>query len=253
MLTENADVMVKTAIYCIQKYSEYDNYEGFSAYATKSIKNKLSTCEIDSSFQESTGGMHVSDNFKKVQSSLKRLYKSFSSLRKSNTSEEELNNCFVEYASKYLNIEAYVVIDFLNLKKTTRIEKENSEDDSYDITDIFGGSNTYSPEKICEQNETNNEILSKINDEWNKQKKDSKLLMSELLTLFIIEALEKKYLNIEFTSLEPYSFINRKMLKIYFFNHDEEVPTQQQIGGKYGLTKSAVSKKLSRFFEKILK
>ncbi len=51
LLTENADVMVKTAIYCIQKYSEYDNYEGFSAYATKSIKNKLSTCEIDSSFQ----------------------------------------------------------------------------------------------------------------------------------------------------------------------------------------------------------
>ncbi len=252
LLTENADVMVETTIYCIQKYSEYNNYEGFSAYTTKAIKNKLSTSITDSNFLESTGGMHFSDNYKKIQSSLKRLYKTFSSLRKSNTSEEELNNSFVEYATKYLNIEEYVVIDFLNPKKATRIEKNNSEDDSYDITDIFGGTNTYSPEKICEQNETNNEILSKINDEWSKQKEDSKLLMSELLTLFIIEALEKKYLNIEFTSLSPYSFINRKMLKVYFFNHDEEVPSQQQIGEKYGLTKSAVSKKISRFFEKII-
>lgn len=251
LLTENADIMVKTTIYCIKKYSEYGNYEGFSAYTTKAIKNKLSTTVIDSSFQESTGGMHISDNFKKIQNSLKRLYKSFSSLRKSNTSEEELNNCFVEYASKYLNIEKYVVIDFLNPKKATRIEKNNSEDDSYDITDIFGGSNTYSPEKIFEQNESNNEILSKINDEWNKQKEDSKLLMSELLTLSIIEAIEKNYLNIESTSLEPYSFINRKMMKVYFFNHDEEIPTKQQIGEKYKLTKSGVSKKLSRFFEKI--
>lgn len=43
------------------------------------------------------------------------------------------------------------------------------------------------------------------------------------------------------------------MLKIYYFNHDEEIPSQQAIGEKYGLTKSGVSKKVSRFFEKIIK
>lgn len=252
-LMENADVMVKITAYCIKKYSEYDNYNGFSAYTTKAIKNKLTTSSIDSDFQDSTGGMHVSDNYKEKQSKLKRLYKSFVALRKNNTSENELNNSFVEYASKYLEIDKSIVVDFLYPKKASGMEINNSEDSSYDITDIFGGSNTYSPAQIYEQSETNNEILSKINDEWNKQKEDSKQLMSELLTLFVIEALSKKFICLEYTSLEPYSFINRKMLKIYYFNHDEEIPSQQAIGEKYGLTKSGVSKKVSRFFEKIIK
>ena len=76
--------------------------------------------------------------------------------------------------------------------------------------------------------------------------------MSELLTLIVIEALNKKIINVEYTSFEPYAFINRKMLKVYYFNHDEEIPTQQVIGEKYGLSKSGVSKKISRFFEKII-
>lgn len=252
-LMENADVMVKTTAYCIKKYSEYDDYNGFSAYTTKAIKNKLTTSSIDSDFQDSTGGMHVSDNYKENQSKLKRLYKSFVALRKNNTSENELNNSFVEYASKYLEIDKSIVVDFLYSKKASGMEINNSEDSSYDITDVFGGSNTYSPAQIYEQSETNNEILSKINDEWNKQKEDAKQLMSELLTIFVIEALSKKFISLEYTSLEPYSFINRKMLKIYYFNHDEEIPSQQAIGEKYGLTKSGVSKKISRFFEKIIK
>lgn len=252
-LMENADVMVKTTAYCIKKYSEYDDYNGFSAYTTKAIKNKLTTSSIDSDFQDSTGGMHVSDNYKENRSKLKRLYKSFVALRKSNSSETELNNSFIEYASKYLEIDKYIVIDFLYPKKASRMEKSSSEDSSYNITDIFGGSNIYSPVQIYEQIETNSGILSKINDEWNKLKEDSKQLMSELLTLFVIEALRKKFISLEYTSLEPYSFINRKMLKIYYFNHDEEIPSQQAIGEKYGLTKSGVSKKISRFFEKIIK
>ena len=252
-LMENADVMVKTTAYCIKKYSEYDDYNGFSAYTTKAIKNKLTTSSIDSDFQDSTGGMHVSDNYKENQSKLKRLYKSFVALRKNNTSENELNNSFVEYASKYLEIDKSIVVDFLYPKKASGMEINNSEDSSYDITDVFGSSNTYSPAQIYEQSETNNEILSKINDEWNKQKEDSKQLMSELLTLFVIEALSKKFICLEYISLEPYSFINRKMLKIYYFKHDEEIPSQQAIGEKYGLTKSGVSKKVSRFFEKIIK
>ena len=251
-LIENEDVMVKTVAYCIKKYSEYEDYNGFAAYTTKSIKNKLTTNSIDSDFQDSTGGMHISENYKETQSKLKRLYKSFIALRKNNSSENELNNSFIEYASKYLGIDKYIVVDFLYPKTATGIEKNNSEGSSYDITDIFGGSTDYSPAQIYEQNENNNEILSKINNEWNKQKDDSKPLMSELLTLIVIEALNKKIINVEYTSFEPYAFINRKMLKVYYFNHDEEIPTQQVIGEKYGLSKSGVSKKISRFFEKII-
>lgn len=251
-LMENADVMVKTTAYCIKKYSEYDDYNGFSAYTTKAIKNKLTTSSIDSDFQDSTGGMHVSDNYKETQSKLKRLYKSFVALRKNNSSEKEFNKSFVEYASKYLEIDKYIVVDFLYPKKVAGMEKSSSEDSSYDITDIFGGSNTYSPVQIYEQIEANSEIFTRINDEWNKQREDAKQLMSELLTLFVIEALSKKFISLEYASLEPYSFINRKMLKIYYFNHDEEIPSQQSIGKKYGLSKSGVSKKVSRFFEKII-
>ena len=251
-LIENADVMVKVTSYCIKKYSEFDDYQGFSAYTTKSIKNKLANCSIESSFQDSTGGMHISDNYKKTQYTLKRLYKSFIALRKNSVSEEELNNNFVEYASKYLEIDKYIVMDFLNPHRTIEVEKSNSENRTYDVTDIFGGSTEYSPQELYELNETNQEILFKINELWNKQKEDSKQLMSELLTLFVIEALNKQFINIEYAAFESFPFINRKMLKIYYFNHDEEIPSQQEIGEKYGLTKSGVSKKISRFFEKII-
>ena len=251
LLDDFPDEMIDVCKYWIKKYSTNNDYHGFSACTFRYIEMRLNTCAAEKAFDDSTAGMHVTDEYKRTQNKLKQLYKSFALFRKSVLSEEELNNKFVDYALEHMNIDRSIVIDFLNPKKATRIEKNNSEDDSYDITDIFGGSNTYSPEKIFEQNESNNEILSKINDEWNKQKEDSKLLMSELLTLSIIEAIEKNYLNIESTSLEPYSFINRKMMKVYFFNHDEEIPTKQQIGEKYKLTKSGVSKKLSRFFEKI--
>lgn len=250
-LVENADVMVDTTSYCIKQYSKYEDCKGFAAYTTKSIKNKLITSSIDSDFQDATGGMHVSDNYKETQSKLKRLYKSFIALRKTNSSECELNNSFVEYASKYLGIDKGTVTDFLYPKKATSIESNNSEDDLYDITDIFGGTNDYSPVNLYEQNEENTEILSKINKEWKLQKDDSKALMSELLTLIVIEALNRKFISIEYISLEPYEFINRKMLKIFYINHDESIPSQQEIGEKYGLTKSGVSKKISRFFEKI--
>lgn len=250
-LVENADIMVDTTAYCIKQYSKHEDTKGFAAYTTKSIKNKLITSSIDSDFQDATGGMHVSYSYKETQSKLKRLYKSFIALRKNNSSECELNNNFVEYAYKYLGINQYIVTDFLYPKIATSIENNNSEDDSYDITNIFGGTSDYSPVTLYERNEENNEILSKINKGWKLQKEDSKALMSELLTLIVIEALNRKFISIEYTSLEPYEFINRKMLKIFYFNHDESIPSQQEIGEKYGLTKSGVSKKISRFFEKI--
>ena len=169
-LVENADVMVDTTSYCIKQYSKYEDCKGFAAYTTKSIKNKLITSSINSEFQDATGGMHVSDNYKETQSKLKRLYKSFIAFRKTNSSECELNNSFVEYASKYFGIDKGTVTDFLYPKKATSIESNNSEDDSYDITDIFGGTNDYSPVNLYEQNEENTEILSKINKEWKLQK-----------------------------------------------------------------------------------
>lgn len=253
LLIENADIMVKTTIYCIKKYSEYSDYHGFSAYTTKSIKNKLINSSIDMKLQDSTGGMHISDNYKKRQSMLKRLYNSFIVLRRNSVSEQELNNNFVEYASKYLDVEKNIVIDFLNPQQTISVEKNNSKDKTYDVSDIFGGTTVYSPEKLLELNETNNEILSKINEQWNKQKDDTKQLMSELLTLIVIEALNKKFIDLDYTTFDSFAFINRKMLKIYFFNHDEKIPSQQDIGNKFGLTKSGVSKKMTRFFEKIIK
>ena len=251
VLSENADAMVKTTTYCIKKYVEYENHQGFSAYTTKSIKNKLMNNSIETSFLDSTGGMHISDNYKKTQKKLKRIYQSFIVLRKDRVSEQELNNDFVEYASKYFDVDKNIVVDFLNPQCTISKVKRNSEEIS-NIIDFVCDSNAYSPQQLYELNEINNELLSKINEQWNKQKEDTKQLMSELLTLIVIEALNKKYINIEYTIFENFKFINRKMLKIYFFNHDEEIPSHQEIGEKYGLTKSGVSKKISRFFEKII-
>ena len=95
-------------------------------------------------------------------------------------------------------------------------------------------------EDSCILHERAEKILSYIDSEW---KKKSDPMLSELLTIFILE----KDFNIK--DLVKYTFINKEICAAYSKDHDHNLPQDQEIAAKHGLTKSAVSKKLSRFFE----
>lgn len=257
-IEEFPDEMVKVTNYCMKVFKEKETHLGFSSYTLAAIHNRLATCMQNMSFDENTKGMHVSDKYRIIQNKLRRLYKSFVSLRKSNDSEKELNDKFVEYASNYLEIDKQIVIDFLNPKQSTQLEYSEDEEEAFDISDLLGGTDIYSPISEIENREKNDIVFSQINKEWANQKEDSKPVMSELLTLVILDAIDKGFIqtgNISKANLcnqlKQYGFISKELITRYFSDNNIDLPTQQQIGDKYGLSKSGVSKKLSRFFEKI--
>lgn len=258
-IEEFPDEMVKVANYCLKVFLEKDSHHGFARYIVTAIKNRISTCMQNNSFDENTKGMHVSDKYRIVQNKLRRLYKSFISLRKSEDSENELNKKFIDYASNYLEIDRHIVIDFLEPQKTTQLDNYSENDEeSFDISDLLGGSEIYSPSEEIENQEKNEAIFFKINKKWKSQKEDSKPVMSELLTLVILDAIDKGYILTSNTSednicerLKQYDFVSKELISKFFLECKIILPSQQEIGEKYGLSKSGVSKKISRFFEKI--
>lgn len=253
-IEEFPDEMVKVVCKCLEKYSEKNDYIGFCQYTFTAIKNRLSTFTTYAVFDEKTKGMHVSDEYRLLQNKLRRLYKSFVSLRSSNETEEILNSKFVDYASKYLDIEKSIVIDFLYPKEACSNEIASQDsDDSLNLFDLYKGNNSETPENELVGDEKNNMILSQINDEWKKQKNDAKPLMSELLTLIVLNAIDKGYLYTGtktkedvYKMLAGFDFISE-----YLINCKSELPTQLMIGEKYNISKSGVSKKITRFFEKL--
>ena len=153
-----------------------------------------------------------------------------------------------------MEIENSIVIDFLHPKETCSNEIATQDsDESLNLFDLYKGNNSYSPENDLIGKEKNIRILSQINDEWKSQKNDAKPLMSELLTLIVMNAIDKGYLYTgEKTKeeiddmLSSFDFISKSLI-----NCNTELPTQLTIGEKYGISKSGVSKKITRFFEKI--
>ena len=250
-IEEYPDVMVEKTIYCIKEFAKKDETNGFSAYAFVSIKRHLASCARNASFDDRTGGMHASDNRRKILNKLNRLYRSFVSLRKSQETDIVIQDKFIKYAMDCLGVEKAIVVDFLSPKESMSMDVATN-DDVFDITDFFGGSNFYSSENDLLNAESVNSVLKKIESEWQSLKQGSKPLMSELLTLTVLLAIERGFIKFGAQDsllevLKKYRFICEGMISV------QNLPTQQEIGNKYGLTKSAVSVKVSRFFEKIKK
>lgn len=127
------------------------------------------------------------------------------------------------------------------------------KDESSDIEEtIVGG---------MEAREALISILSQMQRLW--EKKGDKLL-SDILTVYILQTMFDKtsstvastsnisavYANIDI--LQKFSFLNREMVNRFFDDTTYSLPSQVEIGAMYGgLTKSAVSKKLSRFLESL--
>ena len=88
---------------------------------------------------------------------------------------------------------------------------------------------------------------------WLKQKDVAQPVLSELLTRELLANFSKNnvFENIIEVFLK-YDFICKEMAKQFFEDTTYKIPSQQDIGKKYGLTKAGASKKLSRFIEKLL-
>ena len=104
-------------------------------------------------------------------------------------------------------------------------------------------------------------ILSQMQQLWEKKRDKS---LSDILTVYILQTMFDKtsstvastskksitYANIDI--LQKFSFLNREMVNSFFNDTTYSLPNQVEIGAMHGgFTKSAVSKKLSRFLESL--
>ena len=96
------------------------------------------------------------------------------------------------------------------------------------------------------------EQLKAIDALWQKQKDDARPILSELLTRELLADFKKNIAsdNMIETLTKP-NFVCREMVRTFFTDMNSKLPTQQEIGEKYGITKSAASVKLTRFIEKL--
>ena len=261
LLNDYPDEMIETCVYWLQEYSKNNDYHGFTACTFKYLKMKLNSCAANDSFDDSTAGMHVTVSYRDKQRALKQLYKTFFGFTNNIGSQEELNNKFIDYACKFLSekkITKSDVIDFLYPQQKIAMDtksKDESENE-FDITDFFGGSKLYSSSKTIEDEERLKIIMTPINEKWKLQKSNSQELLSELLTVIIMDAIENHYISIgnnseEFISdtISKYDFISKFLISKYLNGSLKSLPSQQEIGDRYNLTKSAVSVKIKRFFE----
>lgn len=144
---------------------------------------------------------------------------------------------------------------------TSGLEKTNDEGETFSILDTLLEDNDTDPLEKSLMKKDLQKLIPKIQEEW---KKNPDQMLSEILTVLLLkmefdltEIYHRLYRatlqNLLLYGFNPeilvnYTFIDKELLDAYSTDHDYR-PDFTEIAQKYGLTKSAASKKLSRFFE----
>ena len=246
-MIEHTDVLVQKIYYCMDKCSANDDFHGFCKYTYKSIVLGLKQKAGVEDFAEKTGKT-LTDN--DVRRKIKHAYKQFTMLN------SEDKDKFIEYATTHLGFAKQEIEEnlFPQRKVSLYVTSKNSEDE-YCIADKYIDSTEKIDieEGLSSKEELENR-LSIINNLWLKQKDDSQIVLSELITSDLLSDVQrnnKSEFLIELFS--KYDCICKPMMNSFFNDVNYKLPTQQEIGIKYGITKSAASVKLKRFIEKLEK
>lgn len=144
---------------------------------------------------------------------------------------------------------------------TIGLEKTNDVGETFSILDTLLEDNDTDPLEKSLMKKDLQKLIPKIQEEW---KKNPDQMLSEILTVLLLkmefdltEIYHRLYRatlqNLLLYGFNPeilvnYTFIDKELLDAYSADHDYR-PDFTEIAKKYGLTKSAASKKLSRFFE----
>ena len=245
-MIEHTDVLVQKIYYCMDEYSDFENPFGFSKYTYTSIKRALGA-KADSEEFESKTGMHITDHENRKRKRIENAYKQFKSFN-----SQDLN-AFVEYAVNHLGLEKTEVEEYLFPKQSVSLFAQSKNDDEYCVADQYvDSSKAIDNAEIIGATEQLEKQFNSIDSLWLKQKEDARPLLSELLTRELLADFKKNTVpSSVITILNKPGFICKEMVEAFFNDLDYQLPTQQEIGEKYGITKSAASVKLKRFIEKL--
>ena len=233
--------VVKVVKACLKSFSEKadarKNEGKFSNYLFGSLKKSIGTTKGKESLEQKTG-LSISDEDHEL---IRTINKCIKSLLKMDPLLDE--NAIIGKVAVILKEDESEIRSLISLAKSASLELEihNDEDDgTVLVEEIYGDMVDKNPiEDWFASLKALEKALLLIDSEW-KKKPDQ--MLSELLTVFLLENGLKK-------EICAHSFLNKEILNDYFKNH--KLTERQKIAEKYGLTKSAASKILSRFLEKI--
>ncbi len=245
-MIEHTDVMIQKIYYCMDECAKYENQLCFSKYTFTSIKRALGT-KVDTEQFEIKSGMHISDSENRKRKKIENAYKQYKSFNSNDL------NAFIEYATNHLGFEKTEVEEYLFPKHSDSLFAQSQNDDEYCIADKYVDTT-----KVIDNAEVigSTELLENqfklIDSLWLKQKEDARPLLSELLTRELLADFKENSVPSSFIPiLNKPKFICKEMVESFFSDFDYQLPAQQDIGQKYGITKSAASVKLKRFIEKL--
>lgn len=245
-MIEHTDVLVQKIYYCMEEYADFENPFGFSKYTYTSIKRALGA-KVDTEQFEIKSGMHITDPENRKRKKIENAYKQFKTF-----SSNDLN-AFIEYATNHLGFEKTDVEEYLFPKQSVSLFAQSRNDDDYCIADKYvDTTKVIDNAEVIGSTEQLVDQFNSIDFLWLKQKEDARPLLSELITRELLADFKKNSVPSSFiTILNKPKFICKEMIESFFRDVNYQLPTQQEIGQKYGITKSATSRKLTRFIEKL--
>ncbi len=245
-MIEHTDVMIQKIYYCMDECAKYENQLCFSKYTFTSIKKALGT-KVDTEQFEIKSGMHISDSENRKRRKIENAYKQFMSFNSNDL------NAFIEYATNHLGFEKSEVEEYLFPKQSVPLFAESNNDDEYCIADQYvDTTKVIDNAEVISSTEQLEHQFKAIDSLWLKQKEDARPILSELLTRELLSDFKSNRVSeIVIETLKNPQFICKEMVEYFFNDLEYQLPTQQEIGQKYGITKSAASVKLKRFIEKL--
>jgi len=245
-MIEHTDVLVQKIYYCMDECAKYDNPLCFSKYTYTSIKRALGA-KVDIEQFEIKSGMHITDPENRKRKKIENAYKQFKSFN-----SQDLN-AFIEYAVNHLGFGKIEVEEYLFPKQSLSLFAQSKDDDEFCIADKYvDTTKVIDNTEILNSAEQMQTQFKAIDDLWLKQKEDARMVLSELLTRELLAEFKKNSVSGSVIDiLKQPQFMCKQMIESFFTDLDYQLPTQQEIGQKYGITKSAASVKLKRFIEKL--
>lgn len=216
----------------------------FSKYLFASLGNSISTSEEKEALANKNGGLYISDDkYRRV----KKVKKFFEDVRKMYPDQNFDDDSLIEKAEEFLGMEENEIRECLKMSKaaTTGGDLENEEGDKISVFDtMLEGDDTNPLESGLVAKEQLESVLRAIQKMWEK-KPDP--MLSELLTVEILRA------NLDIENMEEYTFLDKEICKACLADLERKLPEDSEIAEKYGMTKSAASKKLYRIRESLKK
>lgn len=151
----------------------------------------------------------------------------------------------------------------LALEESISLDKTISKEEDGASLGSLIGTKDFSPQDMIEKRDALVSVMEAIQNSWIEFDPETRSLLSDALTADILgtmfdsgaldsvsEEISSEYENMDV--FESFHFVNQEMLRKYFQDSTYKLPTQTEIGLAHGgMSKSGVSKKLKRFYERL--